>query len=133
MGVKKRNSYQLNWSATQNVPYSPNTPASGVVNGAMSGTNTIYSNVQDISNFDNEGLEITYAGTATGTISVLCSESGSHFYPLTFDPVLTQPSGSSGGYLVDLNNVPWRYVMIQYVNASGSGTLSIWLGSKDVN
>lgn len=99
----------------------------------MASTNTINSNIQDISNTDNQGLEVTWTGTPTGTISVLCSESGQAFYALTFVPAITQPSGSAGGYLIDLNQVPWRYLMVQYVNASGSGSLAITLGSKDLN
>ena len=133
MGVKKRNTFQLNWQSSSPAPFTPNNPPSGVVSGSMSGTNTIYSNIQDISMTDNQGLEINYSGTAVGTIQVLCSESGVNFYPLTFTPALAQPSGTSGGYLIDLNQVPWRYIMLEYTNASGSGTLSAWIGSKDLN
>lgn len=133
MGVKKRNSFQFNWQASTPVPFNPNTALSGTLTGAMASTNTIYSNIQDISNTDNQGLEITWTGTPTGTISVYCSESGVNFYPLTFNPVLNQPLGSAGGYLVNLNQIPWRYIYIKYVNASGSGSLTIWIGSKDLN
>lgn len=106
---------------------------SGVTSGVMSSTNTIYSNVQDLGNFDNNGLIITYTGTATGTISVLVSEYGDVFYALTFNPVLTQPAGSSGGYAVNLNQIPWRFLAIQYTNASGSGVLTVSIGQKDLN
>ena len=133
MGHKKRLSFAFNWQSATPVPFNSNTALTGVLTGTMSGTNTIYSNIQDISNTDNQGLEITWSGTPTGTISVLCSESGLYFYPLTFNPAITQPAGSAGGYLIDLNQVPWRYVMVQYVNASGSGVLTMWLGSKDLN
>jgi hypothetical protein len=133
MGNKKRLSFAFNWQSSTPVPFNPNTALTGVLTGTMSGTNTIYSNIQDISNTDNQGLEITWSGNPTGTISVLCSESGLYFYPLTFNPAIIQPTGSAGGYLIDLNQVPWRYVMVQYVNASGSGVLTMWLGSKDLN
>lgn len=133
MGMKKRNTFRLNWNTTTPVPYNPNVALSGALSGVMSATNTIYSNIMDISNTDNQGIELTYTGTPTGTISVLCSESGTNFYPLTFNPVLTQPSGGAGGYLINLNQVPWRYVMIQYINTSGTGSLVAWLGQKDVN
>jgi hypothetical protein len=133
MGVKKRNSFQFNWSSTSPIPFSPNTPLSGTTLGTMSGTNTIYSNIQDISNTDNQGLEVTWTGNPTGTISVMVSESGQNFYSLTFDPPLSQPGGTAGGYAINLNQVPWRYLMIQYANTSGSGTLNVWIGSKDLN
>lgn len=133
MGVKKANTFQLNWSATLNSPYSPNIPLSGVTSGVMASTNTIYSNVMMVENIDNMGLEVTWTGTPTGTISVLCSNSGASFYSLTFSPVLGQPAGSAGGYLIDLNQLPFKYVAIQYTNASGSGTLKVYSETKDLN
>lgn len=136
MGVKKRNTWNFNWSSTTPIPYRQ--PGNGIASGGsktgtMAATNVIYTNIQDISYEDNQGLEITWTGTPTGTIEVLCSESGITFYPLTFNPVLTQPTGAAGGYLVNLTQVPWRYIMIRYTNASGSGTISAWIGSKDLN
>lgn len=133
MGVKKRNSFQLNWQSASPIPFSPNTPLSGILTGTMANTNTIWSNIQDLSNTDNQGLEITWTGTPTGTISILGSESGVNFYALTFAPALIQPAGSGGGYGVDLNQFPWRYLLVEYVNASGTGVLIVWLGSKDLN
>lgn len=133
MGFKKRNTFLFNWQASTPVPYNNNTALTGITLGAMASTNIIYSNIQDISNTDNQGLDISWTGTPTGTIQVLCSEGGIFFFPLTFNPVLTQPSGSAGGYGIDLNQVPWRYLMIQYTNSSGSGNLTIYLGSKDLN
>lgn len=133
MGVKKRNSLLLNWSSTSPIPYSPNTPLSGVTIGAMASTNVIYSNITDISNSDNQGLDISWTGTPTGTLEIMASEGGSNFFDFTFDPPITQPAGSAGGYGVSLNQVPWRYILVKYTNASGSGSLSIWLGSKDLN
>lgn len=133
MGVKKRNSWAFNWVSTLNSPYVANLPQSGVTNGVMTGTNTIYSNVQDVGNQDNMGLIVTYSGTPTGTISVLVSELGDFFYPLTFSPPLTQPSGSSGGYAVNINQIPWRFIAVQYMNTSGSGVLTVSIGQKDIN
>lgn len=101
--------------------------------GVMSGTSTILSNIQNIYNFDNHGLQIIYVGTATGTISILVSNDGTNFDSLTFSPVLTQPAGSSGHYAISLNQVPFSFLRVQYVNASGSGSLSVSICSKDLN
>lgn len=98
----------------------------------MSGTNTIYSNVQTVTQQHNIGLEVTWTGTPTGTISVLASESGNNFYPLTFNPPLIQPAGAAGGYLIDITQLAFRYYAVQYVNASGSGNLTIWVAQKDL-
>lgn len=82
---------------------------------------------------DNIGLEVTWSGTPTGTISVMVSNSGINFYTLTFNPILAQPAGSASGYAIDLNQLPFKYMLIEYVNSSGSGTLNIYGQSKDLN
>lgn len=135
MGVTRQNSFELNWGVALNAnPYNPNQAVNltGVVAGAMASTNTIYSNVQAIPQQHNVGVELTWTGTPTGTISVLVSESGNNFYPLTFNPALAQPAGSASGYVISLNQVPFKYFALKYVNASGSGTLTSWVGQKDL-
>lgn len=128
-----------NWQASSPVtsflpnPYPTGSVPSGIVAGTMSSTNTIYSNIIDLSKMDNVGLEITWTGTPTGTFQVMGSNSGINFYALTFNPVLGQPAGSGGGYLIDLTGYPFRYIMLQYTNASGSGTLTAYGQSKDLN
>ena len=82
---------------------------------------------------DNIGLEVTYTGTPTGTFSVMVSNSGINFYALTFSPALTQPAGSGGGYAIDLNQFPFQFIMLQYVNASGTGTLTVYGMNRDLN
>ena len=63
---------------------------------------------------------------------MLASISGINFYALTFNPALAQPSGSAGGYLIDLNQFPFKYFQVQYVNSSGSGTLNVYAFEKDL-
>lgn len=133
MGVKKVNTFQFNWSSTTPIPFNTNTPLSGTTAGAMASTNTVYSNIQDITNIDNVGLELAWTGTPTGTIQVMVSSSGLAFYPLSFSPALAQPIGSAGGYVISLNQVPWRYFFVQYTNSSGSGSLTAYVTQKDVN
>lgn len=110
-----------------------NSPSSGVITGTMSGTNTIYTNILGIRQMDNVGIEVTWTGTPTGTLTVMCSNSGVNFYSLTFNPVLGQPAGSGGGYLISLAGIPFQYLFLQYVNASGSGTITAYLQSKANN
>lgn len=140
MGHKRQFPAALNWQSTSPIPTLLPLPAnqsstvpSGVINGVMATTGTIYSQIIDMSLLDNIGAEVTWSGTPTGTISVLGSNSGLSFYAITFDPVLAQPAGSAGGYLINLNQWPFKYLLFKYVNASGSGTLNIYLQSKDVN
>lgn len=142
MGAKNQYPRAFNWSSTNPItnflPLNPNTQnvgsvPSGVVNGTMSGTSTIYSQILDISRIDNQGLEVTWTGAPTGVLSVLVSNSGINFYALTFNPALGQPAGSAGGYAINLNQLPFRYMLLRYVNASGSGVLTVYGHQKDLN
>jgi hypothetical protein len=107
--------------------------AGGVINGPMSGTNTIYSNILDVSRLDNDGLEIAWTGTPTGTISYWASVSGisANFFQITL--TTNQPAGSPGAFGVNLNQYPYKYLQIQYVNSSGSGNISVYGQYKDLN
>lgn len=133
-----------NWQATSpitnflpcpgpNCSVAGNSPPSGTLSGTMSGTNTIYTNIIGIRQSDNIGIELTYTGTPTGTIQVMVSNSGLNFYALTFDPALTQPAGSAGGYVISMTALPFQYFFIQYTNASGSGTITAYFQSKANN
>jgi hypothetical protein len=106
---------------------------SGTLAGAMASTNMIYTQILDVSRMDNQGLEVTWTGNPTGTFQVMVSNSGINFYALTFSPPLSQPAGSASGYAVDLNQLPFKYVMLQYTNVSGSGSLTVYGQQKDLN
>lgn len=139
MSGKNQYPNTFNWQSTSPITgFLPNhsqsgSIPSGVVSGTMTSTSTIYSQIMDISKMDNSGLEVTWTGTPTGTLSVLVSNSGANFYTLTFSPALAQPAGSSGGYVINLNQVPFKYLLLQYTNASGSGTLTVYGQNKDLN
>ena len=140
MGHKRQSPNQFLWQSVNPVPTllplranQSIYPVTGTLTGAMASTNTIYSQILDISTIDNFGLEVTWTGTPTGTFQVMVSNSGINFYALTFNPALGQPGGSGGGYAVDLNNLPFKYIMLQYANASGTGVLSVYGQQKDVN
>lgn len=100
---------------------------------AVSSTNTYTSPTFNAANLDNLGMQVNFVGTMTGTLSVQCSIDNKNYIPLTFNPMLTQPSGSSLSYLIDLNQLPFPYVQVSYTNSSGSGTLTVYLSAKDLN
>lgn len=104
-----------------------------LVAGVMSGTSSIFSRVIDLAFFDKGYIQVAYVGTGTGTISVYGSNDGVTFDAVTFNPVLTQPAGSSGGYGIELAEIPGRYVMLGYVNASGTGVLNATLFARDLS
>ena len=99
---------------------------------AVTGTNTYTSASTDINQLHNVGLDVRYTGTMTGNLQVLCSNDNVVFTALTFTPALTQPTGSNLNILIDMNQVPFRYIQTQYTNSSGSGTLTILLTAKDL-
>jgi hypothetical protein len=141
MSGKNQFPFVLNWQTTNPaIGYNP-TPGgadqasalSGVTSGTMSSTNTIYSQIIPISKMDNVGVQLDWTGTPTGTITVQVSNNGNIFHALTFNPALAQPSGSAAGLCINLNQLSFRYIIIQYVNASGSGTLTGSGQAKDLN
>lgn len=101
-------------------------PLSGVIAGTMSSTNIIYTNIIGLRQMDNQGIELTWTGTPTGTIQIMVSNSGINFYALTYSPALAQPAGSAGGYVIANIGIPFQYMFIQYTNSSGSGTISAY-------
>lgn len=82
---------------------------------------------------DNLGLQVSFVGTMTGTLSVEGSVDKVNFDALTFNPVLGQPAGSATRYLIDINQFPWPWLRVSYTNSSGSGTLTVGIFSKDLN
>jgi hypothetical protein len=100
---------------------------------AVTGTNTYTSAMTNIGQQHNIGIQVNFTGTMAGTLSVLCSNDGVNFTDLTFDPVITQPSGANLGYLISCNQLPFLYLSVQYVNTSGTGTLTSILTSKDLS
>lgn len=111
-----------------------------VQNGSMTGTSVITSSGQNVQNYDNIGLEVTWTGTPTGTLVIQGSVSAGvkeattvTYYDLTFNPALAQPSGSAGGYLINLSGLPYPYIRVKYTNASSTGTLNVYIFEKDLN
>lgn len=142
MSGKNQSPVAINWSATDpRTNFLPNNPSqngggsalSGSLSGAMASTNTIYSNIVDVSRIDNIGLEIAWSGTPTGVFSVLVSNSGINWNALTFSPILSQPAGSAAGMFVDLTQLAAKYILLKYVNSSGSGSLTTYCQVKDLN
>lgn len=105
----------------------------------MTGTTTVNSTPFNVQNLDNIGLMVKWTGSAVGTISVQgtldATDNTTNWVDLVFDPVLTQPNNnaSSTPYLIRLNQIPYPYIRIHYVNASSTGALTVWISGKDLN
>lgn len=141
MSGKNQYPFTANWQSTNPqtnfnpVPsiYGGGSQPSGVLTGAMASTNVIYSNIFEISRMDNIGFDVSWSGTPTGTLLVLVSNGGVVWPELTFSPALSQPAGSAAFYALSLNQLPFKYVMFQYTNSSGTGVLTINGQCRDLN
>lgn len=98
----------------------------------MATTATIYSQILEVSKMDNVGILYAWTSTATGTLSVISGD-GTIWTALTFTTALTQPAGTAGNSGININQYPWKYLMLKYVNASGSGVLTATAQFKDLN
>ena len=129
--------WQIANPATNFLPNNPSinsggSAPSGVVNGVLSSTNTIYSQIIEVSRMDTVGLSVNFTGTASGTFSVMVANSDVIFNSLTFSPALSQPSGSNLSYFINISQLGAKYLMLQYTNTSGSGTLVVTGLIKDI-
>jgi len=100
---------------------------------AVSGTNTYTSISSHIGQMHNLAFQVIFTGTMSGTLQILFSNDNVNFTPWTFSPALTQPTGSALSYLVNMSLMAFPYVQVKYTNASGSGTMSVSMTSKDLS
>lgn len=99
---------------------------SGNAGGVMTSTNTIYSQIVNVNYSRLVGLEVDWSSNPVGVFSILGSNSGNSFFTLTFGALIAQPAGSSGKMGIDLTVYPFTYLMLKYVNGSGSGVLNVY-------
>ncbi len=138
MSGKNQFPFILNWQSVDPRTNFLPTPAnqsgsvpSGTLGGVMASTNVIYSQIVEVSRMDNIGLEVNWTGTPMGTLEIWGSNSAKNWYPLTF--AFTNPSGSASGELLGLGQYPYKYLLLIYTNASGSGVLTVYGQAKDLN
>lgn len=99
---------------------------------AVSSTTSYNSLTTNITNLDNISLQIDWTGTNAGSFDVLVSNDDQTFHSLNV-PNLPTASGSSGGFIINLNQVGQPYIKLSYTNASGSGVLTASIFGKDLN
>ena len=99
----------------------------------VTGANTYTSQRTDINQRQNIALMISFTGTMAGTLSVEVSNDGEIWTDLTFNPVLTQPTGADLTYGVNMNGLAFYFLRTKYVNTSGDGVLTSTFTSKDLS
>lgn len=119
-----------------------------IVNGAM-GATTVTSPVTCLQWLDNIGIQLNFTGSPVGTFAVEVSADYAQdpngqvqnagqwiSIPLTYlvtgTPVTatTVPTSVGSPIYLDLNQLSAPWIRLQYVGASGSGTLNAFLTAK---
>jgi hypothetical protein len=113
----------------------PNSGLQLIKNGDM--TTTVTSPTFNCLEFDNVGLQVAWNANqgTTGTITVNCSIDGVNFIPLTFNPPLTQPNGDINSILINVNQLPFPYLQVQFTPdlPQEGDTIQAFVSAKDVN
>jgi hypothetical protein len=105
---------------------------------AASMTSTVTSPVTTIQWLDNIAIQFNFTGTPTGTFFV----QGSLDYdpntnnPGTWNSITLNPvpvaAGSSGSILINMDELSFPYIRIQYVPSGGTGSLDYFISGKEI-
>ena len=106
-----------------------------VSGGDMSADYT--SPIIDVQYADNVGLQLIFTGTPTGLFYIQGS--------INYDPRTTtgdwsnldfssapEAAGAADNHLINLNQLPYKYIRVFYDRTSGSGSLSIYFMIRQV-
>ena|SRR5258706_13808615 len=120
-------------------------------NNVMTGTSTLTSSVSDIRYKDSIAFELEWTGTPVGTFTVQgCLD----FSPSNEIQGIRGPpnagnwvtitnladvngnslvaAGAPGQILINMTQVGWPYIRVQYTNTSGSGLLTGYMSAKSL-
>jgi hypothetical protein len=117
---------------------SRSTPAWRALDVPVSGAQTHTTPPSNIDAYDNASYQYVWTGTPTGTVAVDVSNDfnaqlGTGTWTdvtAQLSPAPTNPAGSAGNGAVDLNQLPFAYVRLRYVHASGSGQFTAIFKAK---
>lgn len=104
---------------------------------AVSSTTTYYSDVFGGGNRRNWSMHFDWTGTPTGTFTLWKSNKTKPDPASDADWVqdtaitFTQPAGSASKAGYEVGNSGFRFYRIKYVNASGSGAISLFVHGKE--
>lgn len=99
---------------------------------------TITSPVTTIQWLDNIAIQFNFTGSPTGTFSVQGSldydpntNNPGTWNSVTLDPVPVA-SGSSGSILINMDELAFPYLRVQYVPSGGTGSLDYFISAKEI-
>lgn len=106
------------------------TPQHIIVAGDMSQA-TVTSANMPVMFMDNIGVQVNWSAGSSpvGVIQVQASLDGVNFDALDFGSVINI-TGNSGSLLININQIPYNQIRVQYIKTSGSGTLDVYMTAK---
>lgn len=105
---------------------------SGIATGTMTGTNTIYTQIIDVSRMDNGHAVLSWTGTPVGTFAVYTSDKAD-VWPSISIAGISNPAGTPAYQGINFTQFGFKFLMFQYANTSGTGVLTINMQLKDLN
>lgn len=103
---------------------------------AVSSTDTYYSGLFGGNDAPVFGLHFQWTGTPTGAFTLWKSnkpdpdESDDADWVQDTSVTFSDPAGSASKAALEVGNAGFRFYRVKYVNASGSGTVSLWTHAK---
>jgi hypothetical protein len=116
----------------------PGFNAYGASGTAVSSTTTYRGQRTDIGMINAPSYQLRAIGTMTGTWKIQVSDlpdpvesTDTDWVDLTLAVAITQPAGSDSKDFVGLAGLESKWMRPVYTNASGSGTISAFVGGKE--
>lgn len=114
-----------------------------LVDGVMTGTNVLLSSEVDVSGMEKVFVNLAWTGTPNGTFVIQVPASFSAANPRIVSAWATLPvlntsgtaltaTGSASNHQVDVTQVSFSRIRVQYTNSSSTGTLNAWITAKGV-
>jgi hypothetical protein len=75
-------------------------------------------------------IQTEWTGTVLGAFTLQARNDPSLQWQPISELTLANPAGSAGGQLTQVGNVQARYYRIRYAHTSGTGSLSVSVGTK---
>lgn len=94
-----------------------------LVAGSMTGTSVLNSAALDLQTLAMAAFYIAWTGTPNGTFQIQGSLDGTNW--VNTGVSVAAAVGSADSRLVNLVDLAYRYVRVQYTNASSTGTLTV--------
>lgn len=96
----------------------------------------VTSDATNIAFLDNSSYQLSWTGDLEGTFAVEASnnydpiKNTGSFEAVTFNPPLGEAEGTEGSYLIDLNQLPFKWVRLAFTRTDGEGNVTAVFNAK---